>query len=224
MATLLFVENVADYFRNLIDEPSKTFVDDAIIQSWLAIGADNYYQFITDQNPERFAAQHTATLANAREYDLTGILLGAAAPNRMLQLLRVVRVDASGKINQHFQGCNNIDQLDTQEFGIVRYTMQNTKLLFSADITGSIRLDYIPVSTVDWTKTASGDSEFIDDLIPFHDLIALYAAMQYFAADNQPNPMIERLLVARQKAFANHIARGELVNANRFVQMEDPWY
>lgn len=224
MSTLLFVDQIADYFVDLIDEPDETFATTALMQSWLELGYWQYWQLVTDQNPERFAAQHTMTLTNASEYDLNGVLLGAAAPNRMLQLLRIVRVNSNGVVTEHLHPKSNFEQLDTYQLGQVGFTIQARKIYFSAEITGDFRIDYIPVPTVDWTRTTSGDNEFVDDMINFHDLIALFAAQQYFAADNQPNPMIDRLLLTRQKAFLDHIQRGRNVTANRFVQDEDPWY
>jgi hypothetical protein len=223
MANLLFVEDVAAYMRLLIDEPDDTFVTSAILQSWLRIGYNRYYQFVTDQNPERFVLTQALPLAGVSEYDLNGILLGAAAPRRLLQIHRVVKVDTNGLITQMFKGKNSIEELVTPTYGTVAYVLQGTKLYFSAVLNDTYRIDYIPMTLIDWSKLTAG-SEWIDDLVQFHDLIALYAAQQYFAADNQPNPMIESLLITRQKDFNNHLTRGRDLNANRFVQEEDPWY
>lgn len=229
MAVLTNVTQVADYFRQLTDDPDLGFLSDVLAQTWLQIGYSHYYQFIVDSDPERHVAAHTMTLTNAVEFDLNGILLGPAAPNRMLQLIRVVKLNSAGNQPSSFLlPVSSREELSTytpDASGWVtgKVLLSNTKLYFNYEQTGDYAIEYIPVPTVDWTKTAPVDTEWIDDLIPWHDMIALYAALNYRAADNAPNEEIAQLLQVRQKQFLAHLQRGRNINASRFVHVEDPW-
>jgi len=220
-----YVEDVASYFSVLVDETDQTFMPTDILQHWLQIGYNQYYQWVSDHDSDRFALQHSWA-QNGSDYDMNGVLLGPAAPDatRLLQLIRIVSVDASGIVGLHYRAVNNLEQLDTVEYVEPKYYLQGTKIYFDSDIQDTLRLDYIPAATVDWTKTTSGDNEWIDDLLGFHDLIALFAAQQYFASDSQPNPLIDRLTAIRSKAFVEQLARGRSISANRFVHSENPFW
>jgi hypothetical protein len=223
MANMLYVKDVATYLRQLIDEPDGTFVTDAMLQSWMEIGHTQYYQLVTGQNPERFVAS-TNIAVSGTSFDLNGVLVGSAAPARMLNILRIAKVAPNGLVSYLLRGTNSLEQLQSPSGFGAAFTMQGTTLYFSAELNDTYRLDYIPMPTIDWSKFAPADNEFIDDLVQFHDMIALYAAEQYFAADAQPNPMIGALLGARSAAFTSYVARGRDINASRFVHVEDPWY
>jgi hypothetical protein len=222
-ANILYAEQVMSYFRELVDEPDQGFMTTAIAQTWLQVGYDHYYNFMTLADPERFIESSAQTFVNAREFDLNGVLLGAAAPNRMLQLVRVVKLDAVTNIpNMYLYPVSSREQLDSStDYPAVLLSAK--KLHFSSDQDGSYRIDYVPLSGVDWNATAVGNNEWIDDLIDFHDIIALYAALQYFASAGFANPQIEQLLLLRQQAFKSQLQRGRNVNAARYVHDDSPF-
>ncbi len=226
MPNLLYVEDVMTYFRELVDAPDQGFMTDLIAQQWLQIGFDHYYNFMTLADPERFIKSYAATLTNVFELDLDGALLGSAAPaaQRMLQLVRVVRLDVStGRPNQYMYPVASREQLDScaSEYDMVLLSAR--KLYFNVAQNGSYSVDYIPMSTVNWALSATGNNEFIDDLIPFHDIIALYSALQYYASAGFENPQVDKLLVVRQQAFKSQLQRGRNVNAARYVQDDSPY-
>lgn len=224
MAALLYVRDVANYFRQLTDDPDLGFLSDALASSWLAIGHDHYYQFVTDSDPERHTTSLAVSLANAIEYDLNGVVLGPAALGpRLLQLSRVTRLDSTGRPVSYLRPVSSQEELASWDARGPKVLLQGTKLRFSAELTGDFSVDYVPVPNVDWGKTAPADSEWIDDLLPWHDMIALFAALQYRASDNAPNEEIAQLLQVRQQQFMAHLQRGRAVNASRFVHDEDPW-
>jgi len=224
MAVLLYAENVAEYFRELVDEPDSGFMTDAIAQTWLQVGFDHYYNFMTLADPERFIASSAQTFAGVREFDLDGVLLGAAAPNRLLQLVRVVRIDTTTNVpNLYLYPVASREQLDSKQFDYPSVLLSAKKLYFSSPLDGSYRIDYVPVSTVNWQAIAPGNNEWIDDLIPFHDIIALYSALQYQASSGFSNPQIEQLLLVRQQSFKNQLQRSRSVNAARYVHDDNPY-
>jgi len=225
MAILEYVEDVALYFRELTDEPDQGFMTDAVAQTWLQIGYDHYYQYMVNADPERFIATHLMTLADVRTYSLSGILLGAAAPNRLYQLVRVVNINtATGQIGTYMYPVSSREELDSIERSFNMVLLSAEALFFSANQSGDYRIDYVPVSQVDWTQTTVGDNEWIDDLIPFHDMIALYAALQYFASAGYSNPLVEQLIVVRQQAYKAHLQRSRSINAARYVHDDNPYW
>jgi hypothetical protein len=223
-ANLLYVENVATYFRELVDEPDQGFMSEAVAQTWLQVGFDQYHNFMTTADPERFIASSPQTFVNAFEFDLDNVLLGLAAPNRMSQLVRVVRLDpVSSRPNYYLYPVASREQLDSLNSGFGMVLLSAKKLHFSEAQDGSYRIDYIPVSTVDWALTAPGNNEWIDDNIQWHDMIGLYAALQYSASAGFTNEQVVMLLQVRQAAFKSFLQRGRSINAARYVQDDDPY-
>jgi len=228
MAQMLYVTDVGSYFRELVDEPSGGFMENALAQKWLEIGHNHYNQFVSTADPERFFQSHSMTLTNAFEFDLNGVLLGSAATaaTRMASLIRVVELDQTTlRPNFYFYPVASREQLDSWDScdGSGRVLLAARKLYFSHRVTADCRIDYVPVPNVDWSKTAPADTEFIDDVIQFHDMIALYGALQYFASAGYSSPEIEQLLLVRQQQFKSTLQRSRSLNAARYVQNDDAW-
>jgi hypothetical protein len=129
MANMLYVKDVATYLRQLIDEPDGTFVTDAMLQSWMEIGHTQYYQLVTGQNPERFVAS-TNIAVSGTSFDLNGVLVGSAAPARMLNILRIAKVAPNGLVSYLLRGTNSLEQLQSPSGFGAAFTMQGTTLYF----------------------------------------------------------------------------------------------
>ena len=227
MAQLLYVENVADYFRELVDEPSQGFMPDALAQTWLEMGFDQYHQMMTEADPERFIEARPYTVSNIRSLNLNGTILGpAATAPRLLKLVRVTRLDQTTNLPEfYFYPVASREQLDTFDgYGQSgKVLLAGTYLHFDIVVDGVIEVGYVAQSQVDWSKTAPGDNEWIDDQIQWHDLIALYAALQYFASAGYDSPQIMQLLAVRQQAYKSSLQRGRSLNAARYVHNDDPY-
>ena len=82
---LLYVYNVNDLFRTLVDESDTTFLPDATVTSYLSIGYEQFRQAVSDVMPEYFVVSKDYTVSNVTELDLStvvGPILGStvAAP------------------------------------------------------------------------------------------------------------------------------------------------
>ena len=228
---LLYVYNVNDLFRTLVDESDTTFLPDATVTSYLSIGYEQFRQAVSDVMPEYFVVSKDYTVSNVTELDLStvvGPILGStvAAPQRRLsQLIRVMQIDASTSQPKNiFSAAASYEAMITPgPLYPARYFLQGSVLKFSGTVTGQIRLEYIPLDNVDWTKLTSATNEWIDDMIQFHDLIALFAASIYGIPDNAISNSLQNQLARRMRELEAFVSRGRMINANRFVQEEDPY-
>ena len=225
-----YCENVADYFRLIIDENDATFIDDATVSKFLEIGYDEFVQAVSDIDPNFYIATQTYTLAGVTELDLaTAVptIMGptVAAPARQVsQILRIVQLDTSGVPTNIYTPVYSYEQLITPgTLYPARFMLQGTLLKFSGQINATIRIEYIPLSNVDWTQINVGDNEYIDEMLAFHDLIALFAAKHYFMMDTADNTSTLRQIQKRLQDVNDFVERGRLRNANRFVTAEDPY-
>ena len=80
----------------------------------------------------------------------------------------------------------------------------NRILYFGGAYTGPITMYYIPEHVVDFTLFPAGTA-YIDDLFPYHDMIALYAYAQYSARDGELNENLQALLRRRELMLANYL-------------------
>jgi len=114
-----------------------------------------------------------------------------------------------------------------------KYMLQGTKLHFQQVPSAILRVEYIPASTVDWTNLSQTlppavppNAEFVDDMVQFHDVIALMAAKSYLMVD-APDPrstgQYERQLKTRSDQLKEFLTRGRLVPANRYVGADTPY-
>jgi len=222
---LTLVENVATYFRNLIDESDSTFIDDADVALYLERGYDQFRQVVSDVEPNFFVASVSTSLTNADEWDLDNVVFGTTPTDtRLAQIIRLYCQDGTGKIRYIFDPVYARESLYSDNSYAVgtRYILQGRKILFSTEVTDSVVLEYIPLSEVDWTLLNTGDNEYIDDLIQFHDMIALFAAQDYWQVDGAINPATEAKLQRRKAQLEDFVTRGRLRNANRFVTNDSP--
>ena len=198
--TMLYVDQVASYFRQVCDEDDETWQDATVLALTLGVGEAEFRRIVTQIAPDIFGAEQELTVAG-RSYNLATAavkMLGAdaAAATRLSSLLKVARISTAGQDppDYYFKPATSLDALhQTTE----RYLLKGQALWFSDDMTGLVRLHYVPVSPVDRTKQTSGDNEYISDLVEYHDVIALLSHKQYSLRDEAPNPELEQLLARR---------------------------
>lgn len=222
----MYVENVYERFKRYIDEPDQTFVSDAIAQDFLALGYDEFRAIVESIDPYFYATGADLTLSGQQEYDLAMGSVAILGPNvnrpRMSRLLEVLSVNGNG-----VYPWTQVSSSRAVRRGERTVQLAGTFLSFSEVVTGTIRLIYSPVSSVDWSKTTAGDNEFIDDLTQFHDVIALLAYEQYAVQDGARNDGIDKLLFRRRAALEDYLQK-RAVESTQFVhRIEDGtegWY
>jgi len=204
--SMLYVDQVASYFRTLCDEDDETWQNAAAVQAALELGEDEYRGIVTLNHPMLMEAEQELTVAG-RNYNLaTGAikLLGATASPRMSALLKVARISSASQYppDFYFKPGKSLDHIHQVT---EHYLLKGQSLWFGEDMTGLIRVHFVPVSTVDWSKQTSGNNEYIDDLVEYHDLIALLAHKQYSLRDEAVNTELDLLLQRRRTAFEAHL-------------------
>lgn len=238
MPDLKYVYQVTDYFRKVIDESDNTFMSQADVAQFLSIGYDEFRFFVTDIEPNIFHRVQVTPVINLNEFDLAvtaapfNAILGPNAldADRMQQMMRVTTISrgTSPPVGTIYEPVYSYESLISSGFTWPnRYMIQGTKMLFQQVPGTDLRIEYIPQSVVDWSNLnvppGPPGPEWIDDLIQFHDVIALMAAKNYAIADGADSSQVQLQLKMRSDQLKEFLTRGRLVPANRWVGDDDPY-
>ena len=219
----MLVKEIAQYFRVLIDEQDQSFMANSVVSAFLALGYNEFRRVITSSDQNAYSNTVQFTIPNLMEYDLGGttsavrVLGPTPTATRMYRLTSLQSLNGDGTIKQLWKAAADIDELRKIGFGYgdgymqgvgPYFLFQNTKLKFSLKVNDTFALNYVPVSTVDWTKMGPTDTEFVDDFSDYHDIIALYACRHYAVTNGQANPMADTLLAARVAELQDYISYG----------------
>ena len=98
--------------------------------------------------------------------------------------------------------------------------MANTVLRFSSRLTGTYEVNYVPEVNLTWA--GGGADTFIDNLSPFHDLIALLAYRQYAIVNNAESEPILRQASTRMSEFREYL-QARAYDGYDYIQTV-PWY
>jgi len=231
---LKYAGSVAEYFRFIIDEPDQTFLPNSSLGPLLAIAYDEFRFFVTDIDPNRFHKVLTTPVITTNEFDLaTGAfpIMGPLVVNdgdRLQQIMRVTTqsLGTTPPVGTILEPVYSYESLIGGSFTWPnKYILQDTKLLFGSVPSAVIRVEYIPQTSVDWSNLSlvPGFEEWIDDLIQFHDCIALIAAKQYAMVDSATSGQIMMQYNMRMGQLKEFLTRGMLVPANRTVGDDSPY-
>ena len=206
-------------FRSYIDEPDATFVTDADVKLYLERGYDEFRHKVMQIDPAIIQSYVAFGITGSYHYDFADAgndarLLGATttinavSTPRLAQIidLSIVRSatispalatlpiagSLSGQVAAPLVCVPNAEAL---VFTQNAYTLQGTILSFGEQQTGTLLMQYVAESGLDWTVGGAGT--FIDNLTMFHDVIPLLAYKQYAIRDGAINEPLERQLGAR---------------------------
>tara|TARA_R100001594_G_scaffold38768_1_gene70176 strand:+ start:9481 stop:10155 length:675 start_codon:yes stop_codon:yes gene_type:complete len=206
MAILRYVDNVTDLFRAYTDEPDLSFLTASDAQTYLELGYNEFRQKATDMAPAIFATDVTIT-PNGATYNLQSgavSILGANPTNARMARLLSVRDASTGNDPFIWTGASSRRAMQMLARG---YLLEGQSLIFSVNVNRGLILQYVPESTVDWSQNAAGNNEYIDDLVEFHDIIALMAYRQYAIRDSATSEQIERQLSQRLREMESTITK-----------------
>lgn len=226
------VEEVADYFRDLVDEPDTTFLTPAMATRFLKIGYSEWVNHILKVVPNYLEQTIPITLSNAASLDLTTgawAVLGTSstppANPRLMQLNEFMELNPDGTVCRALDIVPSIQaNLQASRQGKDTVFLTSSSLVFSRALTGSYQFSYSPEPStlVDWTKVSAGDNEFIDgNMSMFTDLIAMFAARQYHAVDDSMNKVLEAQLQKREVAFSEYLGRRSYRGSRYVTAVED---
>jgi hypothetical protein len=205
----VLVETVYAIFKRLINDPDETFITSTGAVALLRAAYQEFRELAQHHVPAAYALTLDVTLSGT-SLDLTAtapVLLGSAAPSatRLLSLLALYKLDSSGRYaGERLKPSHSMDQLVD---GRGEFYLLGTSIEFHDTVSGSHRLVYHPDQSVDWTKTASGDNEFIDDFHGFHEIIAFKAAVRYGLEDGAVDPDLIGLHDRLEDRFVKHLIR-----------------
>ena len=211
--------DVAAKFRQYIAAPDQTFVSDADVEIYLDDGYREFRNMVCDINPMIYNATHDVTLSGVREYDLDPAFMGTnptAPPGRLVRLNSVIKKDSSGLVTERISAVSNVRALEVTPSS---YYLSGTILKFSRKLTGDYTIEYVPEGDITWTGSPS---EFLDNLTPFHDLIALLAYRQYAIVDGAESEPILRQTATRLREFQEYL-QARAFDGYDYVQTV-PWY
>jgi len=219
---LEYVSQVTDLFWSYCDEKDKTYLTDPQVALYLDLGYGDFRRIVNDCDPHIFVMTATLTVTGY-SYDLLNgavKLMGptpTAGQGRLVRLLEVAKSSVGVVPDLYIHGCQDRIELADTAYG---YLLEKNLLTFSVTDIGRVVVWYIPVSSVDWTKLdppGGAAPEFIDEMVEFHDLIALKAYRHYAIRDVAKNPVLAEAMTQREQDFRNYLSYGRSPASNNHV-------
>ena len=184
----------------VIDESDNTFVNATDKALFLTLGHNEFRTIAFEETPLDMVSSVDFTLAGARTIDLEAVdpdggggattrLLGASAANPMLKLHSVAMMSA-GEVSYYYDLVVDNREITDYPYPILATPiawLRASTLRFATDQTGTIRVNYLKESDVDF----SAAGQFVDNFPQFHPLIAMFAAKHYSVIDNGVNEQLE---------------------------------
>lgn len=223
----MYVTDVRALFDVFVDEPDTTFLTVAQRRTALASAYEKFRSQVMACEERAYATEVDIAITGTNEYDLGGAtsavrLLGPTptVTERLIKLHRVGLLDTQSpaRIRVYLPAARDLSDFAYDEdfgdtaYNVPSYTFINSKLLLSHNITASLRLFYTAASAVDWTLDASGDTEYIDDFERFHNLIALYAARDYYTTrDAMVHQRLQQQIEIEETEMRRELGSGRFV-------------
>lgn len=219
-----YAHEVAQLFRSLVDEPDKTFLGDIEVASYLSQGYADFRRIVTTQNPDIYEDQMTLQVTGS-SLNLDGILFGATPVSGSAQRIsRVEVVDGSGQFQCLLTPAASVEQQQPLYNWRNTWYVQKRRMLFANSVDNILRITYLPEPDINWTTgIVSGSNIYIDDLIQFHDIIALLAMKFYYIKDFSANPQYEQKLAQRIADLREFLTKGRNGDSFRWVVDESSY-
>lgn len=201
------VTQVYRLYRAYMDEPDQTFISDADAESFLAQGYEEFRSRVYSLDSSIYAIEQDIVVSGPTYNLETGTvkILGpeaALTAPRMLNMVSIYQISGTTSVPTGELLSVGTPAALAASSSLVYYFRGNT-LNFPWSVSQTLRMLYIPgyrpadAGYVDWTLHAAADTEHIDDMTQFHDLIALLAYKQYAILDNAINQPLYAQLETR---------------------------
>ena len=223
--SLKYCEQVAGLFRSLIDDPDRTFFSDNEMVYALDQGYAEFRRIVSQQMPEIYEKK-ISSFITGKEWDLDGILFGPTPTKGNADRIdRIEVVDGEdGNFQSFLMPAAAPEQMQPLFSWRNMWMIQGRKVHFSYEVNMWLRLTYLPESDVNWAAgIVPGSNVYIDDLIQFHDLIAILAARWYFIKDFSTNPQFEAHAQKRMQDLKEYLTKARGGDSFRWVREEDSY-
>lgn len=203
---LLYVEDVANYFRQICAEPDASYLTDANVATALSLAYEDFRDYVTSVKPGHFATRVYVNVASATYKDLSSTLFAQTENGTRAKYIVAVYVCKANDTTDLYYQLRPMGSLEalrrSAESG---YYLEGQTIHFGEEKQTNICIIYVPESTVDWTQLDSGDNAYIDELIPYHDLIALMAYRHFELREAVQHDMVEKHIARRKRDLAVYL-------------------
>ena len=229
-----YVEDLYTYYRELCDvDEGSVAMTAAVIARHLERGYQMYRRKVIQANKYVLATEVDITVSG-KTYALDGanpvVIMGSGALShaRLEKLLEVQRLNSSNEYYWTYAGVTNPRDMQFPlqrllEVGGERVRLHGAELRFEySQSSAAVRLVYLGKPTVNWTRGNTNDLEFIDNT-SWHQLIALYAYVEYAARDGAMSEPHLQLVASTEKEMLADLANGLFEDAADSISEETDW-
>jgi hypothetical protein len=220
---MLYVHELATFFRRLVDDQDQTFFPQAEMAQALQLGYQQFRTLVYSHQPDLLQVTYQATVPNSFTLDLNNVLFGTTPTQpRCMRIVRIQVLNGDGSIRHVIKPVGSVEQLRALGWGAIpAWTLQGRVLRFNYQCNDTIQIVYLPQDQVNWVAgVVPASNVYIDDMVEYHDLIPLFAVQMYAVKDFQMNPGIQVQLDRRLKDFLSYLTSTRDGDAARFVQWE----
>lgn len=188
------------YFEMVIDESDNTFVNAADKALFLTLGHNEFRTIAFEETPLDMVSSVDYTLAGVRTIDLStlvpddagSVLLSnsVTTSTRTMLKLHSVAMMSGTDVSYYYDLVVDNTNITDYPYPILATPiawLRASTLRFATDQTGTIRVNYLKESDVNF----AGVDLFVDNFPQFHPLIAMFAAKHYSVIDNGVNEQLE---------------------------------
>lgn len=204
-------------FRSYADEPDTSFLTDSDIELYLGIGYGRFRALVNSVDEMRYAKEKDVSLTASKTIDL------AASGVDFETILSVSIVNTGDTSTTPLVPVTTPDELFRVDMGrqISRYLLIDGSLKFSSEISATVRVVYVPKSTVVWSTVSPGAT--VDSMTMFHDLIVLLAYANYAIRDGEQNMALMQQMQERLSEFRAYLMEGQSRQQSSAVIDDPDW-
>ena len=192
------------YFEMVIDESDNTFVNETDKYLFLKLGHNEFRTIAYEETPLDMVSSVSYTLSSDKTIDLTtavptdgGSPILGKPPNtisdRTMLKIHSVAMMSTDDVSYYYDLVVDNREITDYPYPILSTPiawLRASTLRFATAQTGTVRVNYLKESDVDFNLTTNPDG-FVDNFPQFHPLIAMLAAKHYSVIDNGVNEQLE---------------------------------
>ena len=215
------------YFEMVIDESDNTFVNAADKALFLTLGHNEFRTIAFEETPLDMVSSVDYTLAGVRTIDLStlvpddagSVLLSnsVTTSTRTMLKLHSVAMMSGTDVSYYYDLVVDNTNITDYPYPILATPiawLRASTLRFATDQTGTIRVNYLKESDVNF----AGVDLFVDNFPQFHPLIAMFAAKHYSVIDNGVNEQLEAKTASFTQEMKVFLASTRVPRGAQWVQ------
>ncbi len=215
------------YFEMVIDESDNTFVNAADKALFLTLGHNEFRTIAFEETPLDMVSSVDYTLAGVRTIDLSTLVPDDAGSvllsnsittsTRTMLKLHSVAMMSGTDVSYYYDLVVDNTNITDYPYPILATPiawLRASTLRFATDQTGTIRVNYLKESDVNF----AGVGLFVDNFPQFHPLIAMFAAKHYSVIDNGVNEQLEAKTASFTQEMKFFLASTRVPRGAQWVQ------